>query len=210
MRLWTRLFFVVIAFRGAPTVVGGTVVEVTGPSGDFAIVSNFPDAVSWTSSVGYNDLNISAELFDFGGAVTADAYLTTALGFDTTVASQIAETEFSINTNGLIPIFSGLNLTPGTYYLTLANFSGEVGWVDSTSDTTTLGVGVSDVSNWTSGGGSGYPPGFFWDPWLNGGFQFDVSGTTAPEPASSTLAILGIAVAILKARKRATKVGADR
>src|ERR1700678_390910 len=141
MRSWMPLFFAIIAFRGAPIAIGGTVVDVTGPSGNFATVSNFPDGVSWTSSVGYNDVSISAELFDFGGAITADAILTTALGSGTTVASQVAETEFSINSSGLVLIFSGLNLSPGTYYLTLANFSGEVGWTYSSSDTSTLGAG---------------------------------------------------------------------
>jgi hypothetical protein len=93
--------------------------EVSGPVNGGQAVSNFPFAVSWSSSAGYNDVSILIRLSD--GSGTGFAYLTTAIGPGTTNASEIAQTNFAYSTpsypdSAWIPLFSGINLAPGTYY----------------------------------------------------------------------------------------------
>lgn len=101
-----------------------TIVSVSGPvnfSG--SVGSNQAQTAGFTTSQTYTNLTISAFLSG-PAAQTYNAYLTTAIGPGTTVASQVAT--LSQNFPGfspasVTPIFTGLTLAPNTYYLTIFN-----------------------------------------------------------------------------------------
>jgi len=95
-------------------------------------------------------------------------------------------------------VLSNLSLAPGTYYLVLANFSASALWDNADPATVTLGNGVSDRHTWGSGGilvVGNYPPGYIWGLVDNPGNNLQIQvASSIPEPASSGLAILGLAV----------------
>ena len=185
-------------FVGA-SAIGGTILDVDGAVNGGQQVSNFPFAVSWTSSVAYNDVSISVRLSD--GTGTGFAYLTTALGLGTTDASEITQNNFSYSapsypTSAWVPVLTNLDLPPGTYYLVLANFSASALWDNAAPATVFLGDGVSDRHTWDSGGilsVGNYPPGYIWNLYDNDSGNLQIQAAASiPEPPSSGLAILGL------------------
>jgi hypothetical protein len=92
--------------------------------------------VSWSQTNTYGDVSIFADLNGFGGSGAGIAYLTTALGPGTTAANEAAAPDnFTFpNSQQDVQLFSGLNLGPGTYYLTVY---GTGGWGLSQNPSTT-------------------------------------------------------------------------
>jgi len=83
--------------------------------------------VSWSQTNTYGDVSILADLIGFGSSGSGIAYLTTAVGPGTTAANEAgAPDNFTFsNSQQDVQLFSGLDLGPGTYYLTLY---GSGGW----------------------------------------------------------------------------------
>ncbi|HUI56483.1 MAG TPA: hypothetical protein VLY04_16020 [Bryobacteraceae bacterium] len=95
-----------------------TIVSVAGTN---AFGESNLNYVSWTQTSGFSNVSIAADLFVTTGTVAATAYLTTQVGAGTTVAQQVATTNFSISntTAALTTLFTGLTLNAGTYYLVI-------------------------------------------------------------------------------------------
>src|SRR5579871_308062 len=92
----------VLASLAAPSCVGGTIAQVSGPvSSNAALASPDPfggydyAAASWTQTTAYSGITISF----LGDAVlstaTGVAYLTTAFGPGTTIQDQVASAPFT-------------------------------------------------------------------------------------------------------------------
>ncbi len=189
-----------------------TVVSVTG--GDlngYGVGSPSPQyiAASWTSSVAFSNVSISASMFrgtfpDYTGT----AYLTDSLGPGTGAGNVIGTAPIDGHLLGncctVLTLFTGLSLGPGTYYLVLTapqstdNFE-YLGWQYGGSPTITLAPGVTlGDGYWVSGEDLAFPP--------EADFQllsadtkliFDV--TAVPEPSSLLLlgsGLMGAAGAI--------------
>ncbi|MEP7367617.1 MAG: hypothetical protein ABI972_30530, partial [Acidobacteriota bacterium] len=186
--MYLRLFFLCTAALAAQA---ATIVSVTGPA-DFggSIGTNQAQTLGFTLGQAYNNLTISA--FIAGPAAeTFDAYLTTSIGAGTTVADEITSTTLNFpgfNPGVYTPIFSGLNLLAGTYYLTLFNPTGS-GTLYSTESP------VFDTAPGSSHAFSGYfitndnplpypPSADFVDLEVQAGRTMLYSVNQVPEPAS--------------------------
>lgn len=182
-----------------------------------------PDmAVGWQQSSSVQNVTISATLDLFPGLnprATVTAYLTTALGPGTGSTHLVSESTVLIGgdqgTSSSYNLFSGLTLSPGSYYLTVAEPYNIVGWLSSsspnlheTSDFNYLGSfsvngarGVVDpyapASNFYLIEDSYSPPSY--------GLLFSVSGdpvvdsrvSAVPEPNAIGLVVLGAAACML-------------
>src|SRR5215472_2994643 len=177
-----------------------TIVSVTGPLSIGFVVSNTESlAATWSQANTYSDVTITALLHATFPDQTSegDAYLTTRIGPGTTSADEIARSHFSTipGESFLIPLFSGLTLGPGSYFLTLGSTSNmspvpvwdntEPGIVDVAVDN-----GVNLGSRFQSFPASSYPPSssfasvsHFW--------IFTVTGTPTIIPEPSTMVFTG-------------------
>lgn len=90
-----------------------TLVDVTGSAfGSGTTITGVGLASSWTFSVDYTDVSISAAFNEGDGY----AYLMRAVGPGITVAQEVSSGSFSSSGEPTL-IFSGLDLSAGTYHL---------------------------------------------------------------------------------------------
>lgn len=174
--------------------------------------SRYYDVVSWNQTVGYSGVNISFQGTGLSSPADGTAYLTTSYGPGTTPADQIASVGFSEipNVSSTIPLFSGLNLPAGSYYLTVfADPGSEIGWdaADYPANVT-LGLGVSfGFPDPVEDGGnleqnqpfSSYPPASDYVFGLQDELLVDIN--TAPEPGDLWM-ILACGVVAVAGRSR--------
>lgn len=213
-------YFPLLFLALAGHINAGTILDVDGPNNWAVNPASNPDAdgvyaflfASWTQTIGYSGVDISI----FGNGVTptaaGTAYLT-AEGPGTTMANEFAVTAFSAPDApaSWIPLFSGLTLGPGTYYVMIfADPGSQIAWIATSPDTATvtLGPGVTltqlyDGTNTVTYTGSTYAA---YPPATDGvGFQDNllIDVTSAPEPATlSYLCSAGAAVLLLSRRSR--------
>ena len=142
---------------------GNTVISIDGtPNADYILDSGQMIGVTWSQTDPYFDVAITvrAQGWDLGG--TGTAYLTRSIGAGTTEADQVALTQFSFpSANSPVSLFNGLNLQPGTYYLTLTADPGADGlWegVFAGTAVVTAAPGVTLLPDYYSGSLSPYPP----------------------------------------------------
>jgi hypothetical protein len=125
------------AFPQSPVTIV-SVGQGTGPgsgAGD-AITSTQFGMTSWTSTVGFSDVTISAFLYTSPSVPSSVfRYLTTQEGPGASSASVVAQAvvPLPLGNSGSTPelqLFSGLTLPPGTYYLIAAGYEliGGTGW----------------------------------------------------------------------------------
>jgi hypothetical protein len=172
--------------------VGPQAVTVISVTGSNQFNSNLNDAdgaipqimgAAWSSTTGYSDVTISAELGAAYASVpfTVSAYLTTAVGPGTTSSSEIASVDLSVSPPAFTPtsvtVFSNLALPPGTYYLTLASRGSNPIWFGDFSPVATTAEGVSLVDEYMNASApvSGYIPAMSTSS-VSGGRRFRVGG----------------------------------
>jgi hypothetical protein len=138
MRKWSKYHIGFVCMLGLGVIQSPapaeTIISATGTAGVGALTIGGPVsppsylATSWIQTGTTNGVKISFEAFQFFTSdATGTAFLTTQIGPGTTSAHQVASAPFTIP--GAPPpvtsaikqqLFSGLTLSPGTYYLTLA------------------------------------------------------------------------------------------
>lgn len=135
----------------------GIVASRSGPM-DSANGNN-PFAISWTQSSTFDNVSITADLYNLSGVdTTGTFYLLDALGPGTTAAvDEIARVSVSSSSAGTatFSLFSGLTLGPGTYYLTYEYDpqTASLFWSEAVPGATvTLDASVSALTNYVPTG----------------------------------------------------------
>lgn len=168
-----------------------TVISVssTNDFGCLVIYSGQGYRVGWTQADTYGTVSVSAKL-NSGGAAgqTGRAYLTTQIGPGTSVANEIASTNFTFPLQPAnLMLFSGLHLPPGTYYLSIIGDSTTWGscWVSGSATNVDTGTAVTSLGGFGAAGGvvSNYFPAS--PVYFNGPIppEFSVLGTDLNHPA---------------------------
>lgn len=182
-------------------------------------------AVEWTSSLSFLGVTITAQIGSNNPVgATGQAFLTTQIGSGTTVSDQVAATSFVFpatvggSFSAPLTLFTGLNLSAGTsYFLTITP---DAGFTAAWNQAAPFSISSDDPHVTTPGffnfsydglyPSQGPPPdtylpaSVFKGPFINGGdLVFSVTGTIAPEP--STLAFVGIGLALFSRRHRETR-----
>jgi len=167
-----------------------TIVSVAPNSpGSPAIAASAFLMETWTSTVAFSDVTISAYVFTGNAAnAGATAYLTTQVGSGATSATLIASANLTlpvgaVGTTPELQLFSGLTLPPGQYYLILAtaDTSFNEGWQNGdlpTPPVTAAGV-TFNGPGYAAGNGminAGYPPASNFSGTYPLGYAFDVTG----------------------------------
>jgi hypothetical protein len=190
--------------------LAGTIVSVDGPDTSNVSVDNPIDqilAVGWTSSSDYSDVSIAAEVGNYSDFSTITAFLTTAVGPGETDADQIATYTFSPGAGPeLDTLFSGLDLSAGTYYLVLAGqFSQWWGAGSADAATLTADTGVTFLGDsYTNSTLNANLPASAFMP-TDSGLLFQVTDgasdmSSTPEPASGLLLTAGFALLLFRKR----------
>ncbi len=192
-----------------------TIVNVTGPS-PFGFGSSIGIVEGFNLTTAYTGVSITMPLQDNSvggpiGGTEGTIYLVNQIGAGATAANNVAA---PVLVSGLaasfttIPVFSGLTLGPGNYYLVLIATNGgsfqSMTPEGSSFPVVTLGGGVTALgSTSVSAGISPFPPATTWLPLSSPGNIFvDVTGTASavPEPSALWLAPAGIAALVLRKR----------
>ena len=182
----------------------GTIMSVSGPAappngsisafnGDLGVGTSLA-GVSWSSQAAFTNVSIYVALQGDSGA-TGVAYLTTRIGSGTTTANQIASTSFAFpTTSSLTPVFSGLSLGGGTYFLiiqqTATGSTGNGVWQGTTSPTVTAATYVTaNGENWYNGSFPSYVPASSFGFGSTTYYEYRV--VSVPEPSVGWLILLG-------------------
>jgi hypothetical protein len=239
-----RVFRLIAPVLFAGTIHAGTVVFVDsttigGPNSYARATADSAFATSWAQTGSYSNVSVYALLapgpnVPVNGSGLGVAYLTNSIGSGTTaVSNQIATAPFSVPggisqvLGTFVPLFTGLTLGPGTYYLVLTGVSTdpqfEPDWRFDTPATVSTDAGVTsdpralcatNLDPAQFNGGCGFPLNSYVpaSPFLDWNLAppgtncpscrfsiFVVSNPDVPEPASSVpLAIAVIWGAILR------------
>jgi hypothetical protein len=185
------------------TLGAATIVSESGPIGPTtgAVNGGIGLEVSWTSSITYTNVNISANLSS--GSPTASGtdtfFLTTRIGPGTTTADEITRNTLTVpaGPQSVLPIFSGLTLPAGNYFLVLGGpFTPAIFWSTSDSPTITTGAGVTFDGTGVASPNCGvcpYVPATTFDTSSQFHYLFEVSGTApVPEPSSAAFFFVGL------------------
>ncbi len=201
-----RLLLVVLAPLAAMAL---PVVSVEGPvsfTGSFG--TNQALTVGFSTVQDYANVRISAEI---NGLTTSQytAYLTTDIGPGTTVADEFASTTQNLPGFGipLTPIFTGLTLPAGTYYLTLFNsMDTSGGWSSTGAPVISTAPGAShNFSGYfiTNDNPLPYPPAAAYVDLLEeAGRTLIYRVEAVPEPGTIGMVGLALAGAIAAMRRR--------
>jgi hypothetical protein len=192
----TVIFALVVV---AQTVAAATIISETGRSyAGYAARTDQFDAISWSQTGSYTDVNITARLYTVDPTDTGTAWITTRVGPGTTLADQIATASFSFpssaNASDVI-LFTGLTLDPGTYYLTIGGGTNYwSSWYATDQPVPTMDTGVTYNGNFYIYNSDAYAPA---SPYVSTPHItpiFSITGTVVPEPTS--LAFIGITVSV--------------
>ena len=160
-------------------------------------------ATQWQSSLAFEDVSVTADLSSLVGMTgTATAYLTTTAGPGATAADEIAHATVSLPdffaASHTVTLFSGLNLGPANYYLSIVSSTGGIWWMSDSSHAqtelypcnsvpcpVTIGAGDPAFPNWQmfTVAPNAYAPASVWTPFTFGlgEYHFAVTGTLASE-----------------------------
>ena len=157
---------------------------------------------SWTSTVAFTDVSISAYVYSGdAGHTAATAYLTTQVGPGATSATLVAQNPVTlpvgmVGTTPELQLFGGLTLPPGTYYLVMATADSTFneGWLNGSLPTpavTATGVTFNGPGHGTGGTtpNAGYPPASSFPSDYSAGYAVDVTGVPLASAAPTGLII---------------------
>ena len=204
--------YLAIALLLANSAMGATVISVTWNASSSGTAIGLA-AVSWNQTGSWSNVAIGANLVGNGLVVsTATVYLMNQIGPGTTAANEVAppvpiSTAANPGLNVMLPLYSGLSLGPGTYYLVFAPDAGSVlGW-DVTGNQQVLGPGVTQNTDQGSLTPDAFAPASAFSNASNSRI-FSVTGTLGaapgvPEPSTVIMLFAGLTGLAVKAlRKR--------
>ena len=161
-------------------------------------------ATQWQSSLAFENVMVTADLSSLSGMTgTATAFLTTKVGPGTTAADEIAHATVSLPdffaSSHTVTLFSGLNLGPADYYLSIVSATGGIWWMSDLNQAQTelfpcndfpcpvsIGAGNPAFPNWQmfTVAPNAYAPASVWTPFTFGlgEYHFAVTGTLAQGP----------------------------
>jgi|ERR1017187_4147392 hypothetical protein len=222
----TRIFFyaATAALLAGPA-FGGIIVQDLWSTGSTGSTTGWR-AVSWTQTATYSSVSIGADVSSGDGhdIATGTAYLMTQLGPSplTTAANEVTA-PFSISVssnppiNTMTPLFSGLTLGPGTYFLLIdpnpITGVNALYWAETYPSLQSLGTGVTQ--GWDvvlSGSIAAFSPASSYVGYSPGpdhpSLIFSVNGTlvtgggSTPEPSTIVMFLSGLAGIGIALRKR--------
>jgi hypothetical protein len=198
-----------ILMAATPALKAGTIVSVTGFADHTYVVGSLEAilASSFTITTAYDNVSVSANFDSSVG--TGTAYLTNRIGPGTTAGNVLATGTYTTTGDDLL--FSGLDLTPGSYYV-VAFGTFNQGWDGTDNPTVVTASGVTrNADYFTNQFGSGVPNTSFppastllvSNPQLN--LLYSVTGDvapTVPEPGTWMLLLSAGAACIAIGRMR--------
>lgn len=210
----------------------------SGPTGSYAVAEQIL-GVEWETTQAYQDVSIEVPLWcgdcrPQDPPVQVEAYLSSTIGPSTTANQLIASSSMPLSYDGTatcpfsysypltscqwITVFSGLDLAPGRYFLTLnASFGpgpGYASWMESPTATVETAPGVTtDSLGYFANNNLDpvtpnntvpdflFPPDSTFDTLSGVGFEFQVIAD-APEPSALLLLAVPALFFIMKQRTR--------
>lgn len=193
----TSLF--TLSYTGTAQAV--TIVDVSG-AGDTGLTIDDGEAAAISFTLSQDATNVSIDIEALCIGCTGGYWLNTnAIG----PTSSFADTLFGVafdNTTRVAPLFSGLSLAAGDYFVVLSIDTGFALWTGSTSPTVTEHPnGTRQLDFFASSAGAWAPMSDF-SVEFGKGLDFNVSGTFVPEPGSGLLLGMGIIALALRSRRR--------
>jgi hypothetical protein len=185
-----------------------TIVSVTGPEDRFPVVGGTnAHAVGWSQSAMYSNIEITAELATFRSGGNGTAFLTTRIGPGTTVADQIASANFAFPPKDSPPtlLFRGLELSAGTYYLTIRGTTDAHTWAATDLPVTSNDMGAATLGDSSSNNASSYPPATAFNV-SDFTKKYAVTGLAVPEPSSAIATLFAI---VLLTNRRSRRLHAS-
>jgi hypothetical protein len=215
------------------------IISISGPDNPFGNIPGIEigagRVTQWRSTLAFEDVTVTADLSSFPSvSATATAFLTTRIGPGTTAADEVARATVALPDffapNNTVTLFTGLNLAPANYYLTIVAAAGIWRTSDSTQaqivgfpcgDLPTCPVTIPGFPNWQmfTVQPNPYAPASVWTPFhfSAGEMHFAVDGTLVgeepptdptdpptpvPEPGTMMLTLAGLAAGARKLRAR--------
>lgn len=197
---------------------GDTVINTINGNVGYANVGGDPSArrsveAAWSQASAFTNVSVAA-VIDPGGSETDShsfsgvAFLTNQVGPGTTAANEIGHAPFAVTGTAFNPttvtLFTALTLPAGTYYLILTAAVGQSGgWETASFPTLVVAApGVTLVDAHGIGLEPPYPPASLFLQSRSNAVEFRVTGNAvAPEPATMTLAAIGLALVLGRRRK---------
>ncbi len=193
------LFGIPMALNADPII---TPIGIPAASLGSVVGPNQFNLMPFTLGQSYSDVNFEAALVSLTSGLTGTAYLMTAVGPGVTTSDQLGQFTFNfaqvpdISTLLYTPVFSSIDLGPGSYFVVVASDTpgGALKYSPSLSYSTAPGV-TAGTSQFTSGTRLNpvYPPASVWSDTQLGNKFFSIDGTAIPEPASLLLLGTGLA-----------------
>jgi hypothetical protein len=183
-------------FLTSSAVSAATLVEVAGVGGTNGDATpQFPDrssaVASFTLDADYTAVEFMPEFVCL--SCTVDFYLTRSIGPSSPIGDLVAVAP-SV-TNNTTPVFSGLDLTAGEYFVTAFVADRIFLWVASSAPAITTSYGVQNGLDYFSPSGLlSYPPRSDFTEFTAGSFHYRLSGQllNVPLPAAGVLFPLGL------------------
>jgi hypothetical protein len=181
-------------------------VTVTGDCGSRGALNQFFGfGTYWQLTTSYYNVNITIQT-DTSDPTPSDgtpvlAFLTHGIGSGTTIASEVAHASFVIPPgsppNTVVPVFTGLVLGPGNYFLSVIaqshpqSIQGTAGgWCVPFSTTGTISTGNGVIKQWDYilNQGAPYPPSAGFNNWSSTP-EFSVTGVMGTPTQTGTIII---------------------
>ena len=196
MKLFTRCSAVALLAASSQAAI---VLSVTGPTTTAPTAGiNKAFAVSFNLTSPLTGLSLLADISCISCSGTV-YLMKTNLGPTSSAGDLIAAFAYS----GSTTLFSGQNLSAGTYFAVLANTAGSTIWNATGSPVLSQNSGVSRGSDFTSTSFvTAFPPQSNFAAGLGDVFKYTLSDTPTPEPGTLTMMVAGLAVCLLKRKGR--------
>jgi hypothetical protein len=189
-----QVFVVLVILALSCCAAADTILDVSGTNNNSAVLlGGAAAATSFSLTSPETGVTISAPLTC--NACSAVAFLTTVIGPS---FNSVTDT-IALATVGSGPLFSNLTLGAGTYFLIVANTTGNAGfvqWNGATSPTVVTAAGVTWNVDFSASSLASSIPGSTFTPRTNPGLFYSLQTSTTvgsvPEPASCLLVITGL------------------